>query len=247
MARCHQRGSKLHRRPLLVLVVVISCNMMSSPRPCGLFMPLSTSSTDWLLHRRAMLTSASLVAADALATQPALLLSSNCCYPVCKSQDEWQLSLSNQQFFILRCDGTDAPRSSPLLLEQRKGSYNCAACEAQLFSSANKFDARTGWPSFADGTSNVEVEQSWFEAFTGTKVKCVRCGSRIGERFLDGVQFPGTLAARSGRRYCINGAGLVFIPADGSAARNGEAPVKDAVEYWEQRPWRMIDGGLRPI
>merc|ERR1712032_930412 len=224
-----------------------SCNMMSSRRLCGLFKPLPTSSTGWLLHRRAVLTSASLVTTEALAIQPAFSLSSNCGYPVCKSQDEWQLSLSKQQFFILRRDGTEAPRSSPLLVEQRKGSFNCAACGSRLFSSANKFDSRTGWLSFADATSNVEAEQSWFEAFTGTTVKCARCGSRIGERFQDGVQFPGTRAARTGCRYCINGAGLVFIPADGSAARNGEAPVKDAVEYWEQRPWRMIDGGLRPI
>lgn len=205
-----------------------------------------------LLHRRCLLALAPPVAAVAasLATQqPAGARGGEGCgkYPVCKTHEDWKQSLSTQQFFILRRDGTEAPRSSPLLREQRKGQFQCAACNAPLFSSADKFDSKTGWPSFGRATSNVEVEDSWLEAVTGSKVKCARCGGHIGERFSDGAKFPGTMAARTGRHYCVNGAGLIFIPADGSEARTGEAPAADAVSYWEGRPWRMIDGGLRPI
>lgn len=230
----------------IVIAAVMCWSLMSSNRGCPFLRWSSTPSTPWLPRRRALLTSP-LIAATVSAGERAYAVSGDCGYPVCRTQEAWQQILSKQQFYILRRDGTEAPRSSPLVKEQREGQFKCAACAAPLFSSADKFDSRTGWPSFAEATSNVEVEQSWFESITGTRVKCSKCGSHVGERFLDGMQFPGTRAKKTGRRYCINGAGLVFFPADGSAACSGEAPVKDAVEYWEQKPWRMIDGGLRPI
>ena len=73
------------------------------------------------------------------------------------------------------------------------------------------------------------------------------CGSHLGERFPDGVVFKGTPAVRTGQRYSMNGAGLIFVPSDGSPSLSGEAPTADAVAYWQKYEWRMVDGGLRPI
>lgn len=249
MARVHRQSlPELHNRLSLLLSVVMSWQIISVSAWLRQRPPLPDSSIFELLHRRAMLKAAPLLAATvwASATQPAQSSTGSCGYPVCKTQDEWRQALSEQQFFILRREGTESPRSSPLLQEKRRGQFQCAACGAQLFSSIDKFTTQAGWLSFADA-SNVEVEKTWLESVTGAKVKCARCGSHIGERFLDGSQYLGTRAARTGRRYCINGAGLYFIPEDGSVACSGEAPAADAIDYWKQVPWRMADGGLRPI
>ncbi|CAK0833163.1 unnamed protein product [Prorocentrum cordatum] len=166
---------------------------------------------------------------------------------VCKSEAEWARTLSPQQFFVLRSAGTEAPRSSPLLRERRQGRYRCAGCAAFLFESSSKVASQSPWLSFGSALPTVEVEGSWFEAVTGAKLRCARCGGHLGERFLDGASFAGTPAARTGRRYCVNGAALVFVPADGLEPVAGQNPAADSVEYWEKYPWRMIDGGLRPI
>ena len=70
-------------------------------------------------------------------------------YPLDKTVDEWLSELSDQQHFVLRDGGTEAPNSSPLVLERRPGEYQCAGCGVGLFESSAKFEARTGWPSFA--------------------------------------------------------------------------------------------------
>jgi hypothetical protein len=76
-------------------------------------------------------------------------------YPVQKTDAEWAELLSDQQRFVLRDGGTEAPNSSPLVLERRPGEYQCAGCGAGLFASAVKFEARTGWPSFAEAKQVV--------------------------------------------------------------------------------------------
>ena len=70
-------------------------------------------------------------------------------YPLDKTVDVWLSELSDQQHFVLRDGGTEAPNSSPLVLERRPGEYQCAGCGVGLFESSAKFEARTGWPSFA--------------------------------------------------------------------------------------------------
>jgi hypothetical protein len=70
-------------------------------------------------------------------------------YPLDNTVEEWLSELSDQQHFVLRDGGTEAPNSSPLVLERRPGEYQCAGCGVGLFESSAKFEARTGWPSFA--------------------------------------------------------------------------------------------------
>ena len=172
-------------------------------------------------------------------------------YPQQKSEEEWAEMLSERQRFVLREGGTEPPNSSPLVLERRPGAYRCAGCGAALFSSASKFEARTGWPSFADAEPRqVEVAKvpSFLETLNGAECKCASCGCRIGERFLDGTSFPGTSAARTGKRFSINGAALDFEPEDDdSQAVSGDAYPSTAAGSRRQFEWRMRDGGLRSI
>ena len=69
-------------------------------------------------------------------------------FEVTKTADEWRKQLTPEQFSILREEGTEAPGTSPLLEEHRKGTFACAACDLPLFASDKKFDSGTGWPSF---------------------------------------------------------------------------------------------------
>ena len=165
-------------------------------------------------------------------------------FPVVKSSDEWVASLTPQQHFILREGGTEAPNSSPLVREARPGEYRCAGCGGALFSSAAKFESRTGWPTFAQtirpeavqiasaapasgggsslgGAPLPDRRPSWLsaasEALVGAPFVCAACGSAIGERFSDGAAYPGTAAMRTGKRYCANGAALAFAPETTSA------------------------------
>ncbi len=69
-------------------------------------------------------------------------------FEVTHSDSEWRSKLSAEQYEILREEGTERAYSSALNNEHREGTFACAGCELALFSSATKFDSRTGWPSF---------------------------------------------------------------------------------------------------
>jgi len=124
-----------------------------------------------------------------------------------KTDNEWQETLSPTQYEVLRCHGTEMRGSSPLNKEKRAGTYRCAGCGAELFSSETKFDSGTGWPSFdAPMPDAVEttVDQSHF--MSRTEVHCQRCGGHLGHVFPDGP-------TPTGARYCMNGVALKFDPA----------------------------------
>jgi peptide-methionine (R)-S-oxide reductase len=131
----------------------------------------------------------------------------------------WSEALSPGQYFILRQGGTEPPFSSPLLAEGRRGVYVCAGCTAPLFDSTQRFDSGTGWPSFAaPRRAQVELAGSLPFGLGGSDVRCGRCGGHLGHVFPDGSKFPGTRAAETGSRFCIDGAALVFVPTDEAGA-----------------------------
>ena len=155
--------------------------------------------------------------------------------------------LSGQQYYILRQGGTEPPNSSPLYKEKRAGSFRCAGCDQPLFSSTAKFESGTGWPSFATANEGAEVVSNAnpllaavATTLAGTEVRCGACGGHLGDVFNDGFLYPGTAAFSSGKRFCIDGAALVFYPADGSEAVIGEGPTGGAklreLPSWLQAP-----------
>src|SRR5215470_4405010 len=64
------------------------------------------------------------------------------------TNEEWQVIMSPQQFFVMRRAGTEAPSLSGNALDHRKGIYLCSACGNPLYDTDAKFDSGTGWPSF---------------------------------------------------------------------------------------------------
>ncbi len=84
-------------------------------------------------------------------------------FAVSHTDDEWHKLLTADQFAVLRKSATERPFTSPLLHEERRGSFACAGCDLDLFASTTKYDSRTGWPSFwaplehAVGTSRDSI------------------------------------------------------------------------------------------
>ncbi len=127
-------------------------------------------------------------------------------FAVSYSEDEWHKRLSPAQFTVLRKSGTERPFTSALLDEHRHGTFTCAGCDRDLFSSDTKFDSGTGWPSFwapLQGAVNEEHDASF--GMVRTAVNCSRCGGHLGHVFNDGPK-------PTGLRYCMNGIAMSFKP-----------------------------------
>ena len=134
------------------------------------------------------------------------------------TNEEWKELLTSGQYFVLRQGGTEPPFSSPLVHEARRGVYVCAACVAPLFDSTQKFDSGTGWPSFAASRRNAVDVSPRLSGLLGAEVTCRTCHGHLGDvYYMDGSKFVGTPAEITQRRYCINGAALVFVPLDQDA------------------------------
>lgn len=123
------------------------------------------------------------------------------------SEAEWKERLTPEQFSVLRREGTERAFTSPLNDEKRDGVYACAGCGLDLFRSSEKYDSRTGWPSFWEALPNAVGTKIDFKIlYPRTEYHCARCGGHQGHIFKDGPK-------PTGLRYCNNGVALTFRPA----------------------------------
>jgi peptide-methionine (R)-S-oxide reductase len=147
------------------------------------------------------------LSALAIAAGRGFATSSEAVFEITKTPEEWKKILSPEAFAVLREEDTEAPFTSALLEEHRKGTFNCAGCDLPLFAAENKFDSGTGWPSFYDFIHKAVGSKEDNSLFaTRTEVHCARCGGHQGHVFEDGPQ-------PTGLRYCINGLALKFAAA----------------------------------
>lgn len=120
-----------------------------------------------------------------------------------KTEAEWRDELSPEQYAVLRQKGTERAFTGKFVNTKDDGTYRCAACGAELFSSDTKFDSGSGWPSFTEpkNTENVELHEDRSHGMVRTEVTCKSCGGHLGHVFDDG---PGP----NGKRFCINSCAL---------------------------------------
>ena len=126
-----------------------------------------------------------------------------------KSDKEWLDQLGPQAFKVLRKHGTERAGTSPLNVEKRDGTFNCAGCGQPLFASETKFESGTGWPSFYQPIDDTAIEEKVDRSLfmSRTEVHCAKCGGHQGHVFPDGPK-------PTGLRYCINGVSLAFEPKE---------------------------------
>jgi peptide-methionine (R)-S-oxide reductase len=128
-----------------------------------------------------------------------------------KTDREWKAELTPEQYGVLREKGTERAFTGRYHATKEPGTYRCAGCGAELFSSETKYESGTGWPSFWEPAKDDAVETERDRSLLGarTEVHCASCGGHLGHVFPDGPH-------PTGLRFCINSCALDLEPDERS-------------------------------
>ncbi len=137
---------------------------------------------------------------------------------VVHSDTQWRKILTREQFKVLRRKGTEAPFRNKFDKHFKPGTYCCAACGYELFTSETKFNSGCGWPAFyaTKAGNRIQLTRDYSNGMRRIEVTCARCESHLGHVFHDAPNTP------TGNRFCINSVSLTFRPAD--SEKNGTKP-----------------------
>jgi peptide-methionine (R)-S-oxide reductase len=152
--------------------------------------------------------SKSATAAAHSSTEPATMSNTES-HAVQRPESEWKKVLTPEEYAVLRQKATEAPFTGKYDSFFQPGTYSCAACGQELFSSDTKFNSGCGWPAFyaAKAGDRVKLIKDDSLGMERVEVVCARCGSHLGHVFDDAPQTP------TGERFCINSVSLKFTPA----------------------------------
>lgn len=127
-----------------------------------------------------------------------------------RTEDEWRVRLSPEEFRVLREAGTEAPWTGEYVDTKTPGVYHCRACGLELFRSDDKFDSHCGWPSFDDAIPGAvkEIPDNTL-GMRRIEIRCARCDSHLGHVF-EGEGFT-----PKDTRHCVNSISVRLEPSAG--------------------------------
>ncbi|MFI6819605.1 peptide-methionine (R)-S-oxide reductase MsrB [Micromonospora sp. NPDC050187] len=127
-----------------------------------------------------------------------------------RTEDEWRVRLSPEEFRVLRQAGTERPWTGEYVDTKTTGVYHCRACGVELFSSDTKFDSHCGWPSFDDALPGAvkEIPDNTL-GMRRVEIRCARCDSHLGH------VFHGEGFTPKDTRHCVNSVSIRLEPREG--------------------------------
>lgn len=124
---------------------------------------------------------------------------------VIKTEEQWKQELTEEEYRVLRDCGTEPAFTGKYYNHKEDGTYTCAACGAELFTSDTKYDSGSGWPSFYAAIDKEAIKEIADNSYgmRRIEIKCAKCDSHLGHVFPDGPR-------PTGMRYCVNSVSLDF-------------------------------------